>query len=64
MDTVNDFRISKRDEAIARAEEAERMATQGGDAYYDAHAYRVMAARSRTFAAWVDEKIRNFPKAA
>ena len=64
MNTETDFRIAKRDEAIARAEQAERMAAQGGDAYYDAAAYRVMAARSRAFAAWVDEKIRNFPKAA
>ena len=64
MDTASDFRTVKRDEAIARAEKAEAMAAQGGDAYYDAPAYLVMAARSRAFATWVDEKIRNFPKAA
>lgn len=64
MDTAIDFRIVKRDEAIARAEKAEALAAQGGDAYYAAQTYREMAARSRAFAAWVDEKIRNYPKAA
>ena len=64
MDIATDFRIVKRNEAIARAEKAEAMAAQGGDSYYDAPAYLVMAARSRAFAAWVDEKIRSFPKAA
>lgn len=60
---MEDFRIAKRDAAIARAEEAEAMAAKGGDAYYDAPAYLAMAARSRGFAEWVDSKIRLFPKA-
>lgn len=64
MSNAIDFRIAKRDAAIARAEQAELLAEQGGDGYYDANTYRAMATRSREFAAWVDSKIRDFPKAA
>lgn len=64
MDTATDFRIAKRDAAIARAEQAEFLAAQGGDGYYHANTYREMAARSRQFAAWVDSMIRDFPNAS
>lgn len=58
---TDDFRLKRRDAALTRADKFEQMADMGGDAYWDAEAYRQMAASSREFAAWIDTKIRDFP---
>jgi hypothetical protein len=64
QNTKTDFRITKRNEALARAAAHTLTANAGGNAYYTSEHFSALAAQATAHAQWIDGKIANFPHGA